>query len=63
MPVEVGRNKMEVFSYIKERVYHLVNSWGSKCLSKARREILIRSVGWWFHVICWGSFFFLRVYA
>jgi hypothetical protein len=40
----IGRSKKAVFSFIIERVWKKINSWSSKSLSKAGREILIKSV-------------------
>ena len=45
LPADVGRNKKEVFAYIKDRVWNMVNCWHNKYLSKAGKEVLIRSVG------------------
>ena len=44
LPSMIGRNRTTVFSYIKDRVWHKINSWGSRCLSKAGKEIMIKSV-------------------
>lgn len=44
MPSMIGRNRTTTFSYIKDRVWQRINSWSSKCLSKARREFMIKSV-------------------
>ncbi|CAJ2652404.1 unnamed protein product [Trifolium pratense] len=44
LPSMVGRSKKETFNYIKDRVWRKINSWSSKCLSKAGREVLIKSV-------------------
>jgi hypothetical protein len=40
----IGRNKQATFSFIKDRVWQKITSWSSKCLSKAGREVLIKSV-------------------
>lgn len=40
----VGRNRKVVFNYIEDKVWRRINSWGSKSLSKARREVLVKSV-------------------
>ncbi|CAJ2674072.1 unnamed protein product [Trifolium pratense] len=44
LPSMVGRSKKQTFNYIKDRVWRKINSWSSKCLSKAGREVLIKSV-------------------
>jgi hypothetical protein len=40
----IGRSKKNTFNYIKDRVWKKINSWSSKSLSKAGREVLIKSV-------------------
>ncbi|XP_024634347.2 uncharacterized protein [Medicago truncatula] len=44
LPSMVGRSKKATFSFIKDRVWQKINSWSSKCLSKAGREVMIKSV-------------------
>jgi hypothetical protein len=44
LPSMIGRNKQATFSFIKDRVWQKITSWSSKCLSKAGREVLIKSV-------------------
>jgi hypothetical protein len=44
MPSMIGRNRTAIFAYIKDRVWQRINSWSSKCLSKAGREVMIKSV-------------------
>jgi hypothetical protein len=40
----IGRNRTAVFAYIKDRIWQKINSWSSKCLSKAGREVMIKSI-------------------
>ena len=40
----VGRSKKAAFSFIKDRVWQKINSWSRKCLSKAGKEVMIKSV-------------------
>ncbi|RHN71289.1 putative reverse transcriptase zinc-binding domain-containing protein [Medicago truncatula] len=40
----IGRDRTTTFAYIKDRVWQRINSWSSKCLSKAGREVMIKSV-------------------
>jgi hypothetical protein len=40
----IGRDITTTFAYIKDRVWNMINSWSSKCLSKAGREVMIKSV-------------------
>ena len=44
LPSMIGRNRNATFAYIKDRVWQKINSWSGKCLSKAGREIMIKSV-------------------
>ena len=44
LPSMIGRSKEATFGFIKDRIWHKINSWSSKCLSKAGREVLIKSV-------------------
>ncbi|CAH9057532.1 unnamed protein product [Cuscuta epithymum] len=43
LPALVGRKK-EILSYIKERVLKRIQSWNNRYLSKAGREILLKTV-------------------
>jgi len=40
----IGRDRKATFAYIKDRVWHKINSWSGKWLSKAGREVMIKSV-------------------
>jgi hypothetical protein len=40
----IGRSRKAIFSFIKDRVWKKINSWSSKSMSKAGREVLIKSV-------------------
>jgi hypothetical protein len=44
VPSIVGRSKSSTFKFIKDRMWSKINSWSSRCLSQAGREILIKSV-------------------
>lgn len=44
LPSMIGTSKEATFGFIKDRIWHKINSWSSKCLSKAGREVLIKSV-------------------
>jgi hypothetical protein len=44
LPSMIGINRTAVFAYVKDRVCQKINSWSSKCLSKAGREVMIKSV-------------------
>ena len=43
-PSFVGRNKKKVFEYIKDRVWKKLNGWNTKKLSRAGKEILLKTV-------------------
>lgn len=44
LPSMIGRDRTSTFAYIKDRVWQKINSWSSKCLSKAGHEVMIKSV-------------------
>jgi hypothetical protein len=44
LPSMIGRSKKAVFSFIKDRIWKRVNSWRGRSLSKAGKEVMIKSV-------------------
>lgn len=44
LPSFVGKNKKRVFGFIKDRIWKKIQGWGSKCLSKAGKAVLLRNV-------------------
>jgi hypothetical protein len=40
----IGRKKKDTFSYIKDRIWKLINSWRGQALSKAEMEVMIKPV-------------------
>ncbi|CAJ2636114.1 unnamed protein product [Trifolium pratense] len=44
LPSMVGRSRKATFRFIKDRIWKKINSWSSRCLSQAGREIMIKSV-------------------
>ncbi|XP_012072698.1 uncharacterized protein LOC105634449 [Jatropha curcas] len=44
IPSVVGRNRKEVFGYLKDRVWSKLNSWKQRALSCAGKEVLIKTV-------------------
>jgi len=44
LPSMIGWESNAAFAYIKDRVWQTINSWSSKFLSKAGREVMIKSV-------------------
>lgn len=44
LPSMVGRSRKSTFKFIKDRIWKKINSWSSRCLSQAGREIMIKSV-------------------
>jgi hypothetical protein len=44
LPSMIGRKKKNVFAYIKDRIWKRINSWRGRSLSRAGKEIMIKSV-------------------
>lgn len=44
LPPRKGRSKYNSFCWIKEKLWHKFNSWKTKMLSQARKEVLIKAV-------------------
>ncbi|XP_057993055.1 uncharacterized protein LOC110651573 [Hevea brasiliensis] len=44
LPTVVGRNKKEVFQFVKDKVWHRLHSWSRHTLSRAGKEILLKTV-------------------
>ncbi|GAU33843.1 hypothetical protein TSUD_393510 [Trifolium subterraneum] len=44
LPSMVGRSKKAIFSYIKDSIWKRINSWRGRALSKAGKEVMIKSV-------------------
>lgn len=44
LPTRIGTNKKEVFSFIKNRVWKKLSSWKLRCLSRADKEIMLKTV-------------------
>ena len=44
LPSLVGRDKKQVFDFVKEKVRKKVQGWKNKLLSRAGKEILLSSV-------------------
>ncbi|KAK2365796.1 hypothetical protein QL285_079253 [Trifolium repens] len=44
LPSMVGRSKKATFSFIKDRVWKKINSWSGRALSRAGKEVMIKSV-------------------
>ena len=44
MPTSVGRKKKALFAYVKDRVWAKIQNWKNKALSKAGKEILLKTV-------------------
>lgn len=43
-PIGVGRNKKEIFSYIESKLRQRIGGWRKKILSRAGKEILLKTV-------------------
>ena len=44
LPTLIGRNKKEVFTYVKESLWHRLQGWRTKNLSRAGKEVLLKTV-------------------
>jgi ribonuclease HI len=44
LPSMVGRSKKDTFAYIKDRIWKRINGWRSRPLSRAGKEVMIKSV-------------------
>jgi hypothetical protein len=44
LPSMIGRKKKAIFAYIKDRIWKRINSWRGRALSRAGKEIMIKSV-------------------
>ncbi|MCI35572.1 RNA-directed DNA polymerase (Reverse transcriptase), partial [Trifolium medium] len=44
LPSMVGRSKKDTFASIKDRIWKRINSWRGRALSKAGKEVMIKSV-------------------
>ncbi|KAK6156676.1 hypothetical protein DH2020_010924 [Rehmannia glutinosa] len=44
LPSVIGRNKKEIFGYIKDRIWQRIQNWSKHHFYKAGKEILIKSV-------------------
>jgi len=56
MPSMVGRNKKAIFGYLRDRVWRRIQQWSGKHLSKAGREVLIKSVAQSIPTYCMSTF-------
>ncbi|XP_058765192.1 uncharacterized protein LOC131638639 [Vicia villosa] len=44
LPSMIGRSKRSIFSFIKDRIWNRINSWKGRSLSRAGKEVMIKSV-------------------
>jgi hypothetical protein len=44
LPSMIGRKKKDVFAFIKDRIWKRINSWRGRTLSRAGKEVMIKSV-------------------
>jgi hypothetical protein len=44
LPSMIGRKKKNVFAYIKDKIWKRINSWRGRSLSRAGKEVMIKSV-------------------
>ena len=56
LPSMIGRSKKSIFNYIKDQIWNIISCWGSKMLSQAGKEVLIKSVAQAIPSYCMGVF-------
>ncbi|MCH79483.1 RNA-directed DNA polymerase (Reverse transcriptase) [Trifolium medium] len=56
LPSMVGLNKKAIFSYLKDRIWKKCQSWNAHSLSRAGKEVLIKSVAQAIPSYCMGAF-------
>jgi len=56
MPSMIGRNKKAMFDYLRDRIWRKIQQWSGKHLSKAGREVLIKSVAQSIPTYCMSTF-------
>ncbi|MCH82487.1 RNA-directed DNA polymerase (Reverse transcriptase), partial [Trifolium medium] len=56
LPSTIGRKKKAIFGYVRDRVWQKIQHWSGKHLSKARREVLIKSVAQAIPTYCMSTF-------
>ena len=44
LPSLIGKNKKDVFSFIKDKAWQRIQGWRKKMLSKTSKEVLLKSV-------------------
>jgi hypothetical protein len=56
LPSTIGRKKKAIFGYLRDRVWKRIQQWSGKHLSKAGREVLIKSVAQSIPTYCMSTF-------
>lgn len=44
IPEQLKRSKAQIFTYVRDRLNHIINGWSAKLLSKGGKEVLIKYV-------------------
>ena len=44
LPSLVGKNKNQIFAFLRDKVWHRIHNWKNRFLSRAGREVLIKTV-------------------
>jgi hypothetical protein len=60
MPSMIGRNKKALFCYLKDRMWKRIQGWSGKHLSKAGKEVLVKSVARVIPAYCMSSILLLE---
>lgn len=60
LPSFMGKSKKSVFNYLKDRVWSKVEGWDKKLLSKASKDIMIKSVVHSIPFYCISCFIILK---
>jgi len=56
LPSMVGRKKKAIFGYLRDRIWKRIQQWSGKHLSKAGREVLIKSAAQSIPTYCMSTF-------
>jgi len=52
----VGRDKKTIFSFIKEHIWKNIQNWNARSLSRAGKEVLLKSIAQYIATYCMIDF-------